>query len=293
MKDNGHIIHNGALLSAETPIVSANSRALLYGEGAFETIRTYGRETLFFSEHMDRLKKGLNELGINLHHFPEERLLEKQILKLLSEDNLLVDNAIVRLQFWRNGSRGYLADANKGELQYLITAGECPDFKDREVRLATVATSRIPSESLPGFGKFTNGINYILAAKEAADKEADDALMQTTEGWVSETTIANVFWIEGDEVFTPSEKCDLLPGITRNIVINIVKKNNQLEIQEGRYPLERLYSAEAVAICNSVREILAVSQINTHKFDTDHPVLNLLRQDYTTFRYKHKKSLSG
>ncbi len=293
MTDNGHIIHNGALLSAETAIASANSRSLLYGEGAFETIRTYGRETLFFSEHIDRLKRGLNELGFNLHQFPEERLLEEHILKLLSEDNLLDNDAIVRLQFWRNGSRGYLPDANKGELQYLITASECPDFEDKEVRLATVATSRIPSESLPGFGKFTNGINYILAAKEAADKGTDDALMQTTEGWVSETTIANVFWIEGKEIFTPSSECDLLPGITRNIVIDIVNKNNQLEIQEGRYPLERLYSAEAVAICNSVREVLPVSEINTHKFDTDHPVLNLLRQDYTRFRDKHKKSLSG
>lgn len=293
MTDNGHIIHNGALLSAETPIVSANSRALLYGEGAFETIRTYGRDILFFSEHINRLKRGLNELGINLHEFPEERLLEEQVLKLLSEDNLLVDNAIVRLQFWRNGSRGYMPDENKAELQYLITASECPNFNDRKVRLATVATSRIPSESLPGFGKFTNGINYILATKEAADKGADDALMQTTEGWVSETTIANVFWIEENKVFTPSEECDLLPGITRNIVIDMVNKNSQLKIQEGRYPLERLYSAGAVAICNSVREVLPVSQINTHKFDTDHPILNQLRQDYKTFRNKYKKPLSG
>lgn len=293
MTDNGHIIHNGVLLSTDTPIVSANSRALLYGEGAFETIRTYGRETLFFSEHMDRLKRGLKELGFNLQQFPEEKLLEEQILKLLSEDDLLDNDAIVRLQFWRNGSRGYFPDKNKGKLQYLITASNCPDFEDREVCVATVAISRIPSESLPVFGKFTNGINYILAAREAADKGADDALMQTTEGWVSETTIANIFWIEGNEVYTPSEECDLLPGITRDIVIDIVKKNNRLGIQEGRYPLERLYSAESVAICNSVREVLPVTQINTHKFDTDHPVLNILRQSYTTFRNKHKKSLSG
>ncbi|GAA5520833.1 aminotransferase class IV [Aliifodinibius salicampi] len=293
MTDNGHIIHNGALLSAETPIVSANSRALLYGEGAFETIRTYGRETLFFSEHLDRLKRGLNKLGINLDQFPEEKLLEEQILELLSKDNLLIDSAIVRLQFWRDGSRGYLAGKNEVELQYLITASECPDFKDREVRLATVATSRIPSESLPGFGKFTNGINYILAAKEAADKGADDALMQTTEGWISEATIANIFWIEGDNVFTPSEACDLLPGITRDIVIDIVNKNSHLRIQEGRYPMERLYEAESVAICNSVREVLPVCQINTHKFGTDHSILNQLRKDYTTFRNKYKKPLSG
>src|SRR5699024_4498907 len=112
-------------------------------------------------------------------------------------------------------------EANTGS-HFSISASECPrNFKPPI--LATVETKRISADALPSIYKFSNGINYIIAANEAAEKGADDALMQTINGKISETTIANIFWIKDEKIFTPSTACDLMPGITRNAVINLAE----------------------------------------------------------------------
>src|SRR5690606_40400625 len=59
----------------------------------------------------------------------------------------------------------------------------------------------------------SNGLNFIQAAREANNLGANDALLLTTSNKISETTIANIFWVKGNTVFTPSKICDLLPGI--------------------------------------------------------------------------------
>src|SRR5699024_1945505 len=159
------IVYDGKLVPAREPVASATSRGLMYGEGVFETFRVYRGRTLLFDEHIRRLKTGLNTLDIDTQACPPARLLKIQISRLLQENELTGRDAIVRLQFCREGGRGYRPPSGS-EIHYTVTASPCPRYDDRYPSLATVPVRRIPSESLPGNSKFTNGINYILAAKE-------------------------------------------------------------------------------------------------------------------------------
>ncbi|SHE45311.1 branched chain amino acid aminotransferase apoenzyme [Fodinibius roseus] len=291
-QNSSWIIYDGKLKPAKEPVAYAASRGLMYGDGIFETLRVYGGKTLLFEKHMERLKAGSQMLGMDSKHLPREKSLKVQIHRLLQENTLLNRDAIVRLQCWRGGERGY-RPRTRAEIHYTVTASRCPDYEGTYPALATVATRRIPSESLPSTGKFTNGINYILAAQEAAAQKADDALMQTVDGRVSETTIANIFWIEEGQIFTPSTECDLIRGITRQVVLDIIDRHPAYRCREGSYAVEKLYQADAVALCNSVREITPVRRIDNHTFDTNHPVFNELKQLYSDYRDQKLKLLPG
>lgn len=282
------IVKDGSFTMYSQPAVPVNSRGLMYGEGCFETFRSYEGRTFLLEEHLERLQAGLRFLGMSMPADLEKNRLKKQLRELLERNGLLQKDAVVRLQVWREGERGYRV-RNGGEPHYVITAFECPD-RFSPLRLVTVDTRRIPSESLPSDFKFTNGINYILAAREAERQGGDDALMQTTDGWISETTMANIFWLKERTVYTPSATCDVLPGITRNIVMRLIGESGTA-VKEGEYLLEHLNEAAAVWICNSVREVLPVQRVNDLQFDIGHSFLVELNENFRNYRNHHLEEL--
>ncbi len=283
------LIYDGKITLADQPVVPVVSRGLMYGDGVFDTLRVYRGNTLLLEEHITRLHSGMEILGMEVRNDLEIDTLQKKLWELLEKQQLLHTDAIVRLQVWRDGQRGYHPQGDSS-IHYSVTASDWPEFFSHPI-LATVDQRRIPSQSMPSTAKFTNGINYILAAQSAADKGGDDALMQTVNGFVSETTIANVFWVKGDTIYTPDEECDLIPGITRKIILDILEENNHWKSEQGKYSLDHLYDADAVWICNSVREVLAVKQIDDQDFEVDHPAIEQLQNRYTVFRRDNVKSL--
>jgi len=283
MKNNNDwIIFDGDLIPGGQPIVSATSRGLMYGDGVFETFRSYSGDTLLLKQHIDRLGHGLSMLGMKKPNELSLELFKSLVTNLLRKKNLIDNDAVIRVQVWRDGSRGYHTSSN-AQTHFSIIASQCP-VSFEHPKLATVQQKRIPSVSLPPDVKLTNGINYILAAREAAEKGTDDALMQTIEGWLSETTIANIFWVAGDTIFTPSKECDLIPGITRDILIQLIGNNDHWELHTGKFELKHLLDSQAAWICNSVREILPVLEVNGHRFDINHPVFTDLKEAFVHYR---------
>lgn len=288
---NNCLIFDGNIIPADQPVVPVVSRGLMYGDGVFETLRTYKGKTFLLKEHISRLHSGMHLLGMEVEADLEMEPLKEQLWELLKKKQLIHTDAIVRLQVWRDGQRGYYPQA-ESSIHYAITASACPvDFS--APTLAAVDLKRIPSRSMPSSAKFTNGINYILAAREAAEKGADDALMQTIDGFISETTIANVFWIKENTVFTADEECDLIPGITRKIMLELIEESNRWRCREGKFTLAHLLDADAVWICNSVREVLAVKAIGNEKFDVDHPATDGLQNRYTALRKANAELLKS
>lgn len=286
---NQYIVFDGDVIAANEPVVPVVSRGLMYGDGIFETFRTYKGHTFKLGEHIDRLMDGLELLGITAK--PEFNISTVQMLvhKLLKKQNLLQTDAIIRMQVWRGGGRGYHPEKNT-ETHFSITASVCPDDFTPPT-LATVETKRIPSQSLPSHVKLTNGINYILAGRQAAQKGADDALMQTVDGYISETTIANIFWCKGETIFTPATTCDLIPGITRKVIIDLINEQKGLTLKEGEFLVSQIADADTVWMSNSVRELLPVAQIDNFLFNPDHPVIKMLHEQFTAYRNVNSKRL--
>lgn len=288
---NNWCIFDGRFVTEDEPAVPVQSRGLMYGDGIFETFRTYSGRTLYLSKHFKRLAAGLEVLGINLPADLKLSSFKLRMLELLRKKSLAHKNAIVRLQVWRGGGRGY-GPGFTGDVHYAIIASACPSDFDFP-KLVTIGRRRIPNKALPSGYKFTNGINYILAAKEAYERGGDDALMQTVEDWVSETTIGNLFWIKDNRIFTPSEDCDILPGITRDMVINRIRQSRKWDIEQGQFVPKELLTSDAVFMTNSVRELLAVQQIDQKTFEVDHPTFKKLKNSFVAFRDNNLEPLTG
>lgn len=290
MPDTEVILFDGKFVRADEPIVSSRSRGLMYGDGVFETFRTYSGQTLFLDEHLQRMQSGLDLLGMELPKALKPRKFRLLVYRLLDRLDLLHGDAVVRLQLWREGSRGYLPDSDS-QTHYMVTASPCPEAFDHP-RLATVGCKRIPNEALPSGYKFSNGINYILAARQADRQDADDALMETIDGFLSETTIANIFWAKDREVFTPDENCDLIPGVTRQIIMDIITQKPEWTLNQGTFDKNALRDAEVIWICNSVREMLTVHSVDQTEYSTDHPLFRELQKRFREFKKKHLQPLS-
>jgi len=271
---------NGTLIPEEASL-PATSRALSYGDGCFETLVSYKSKFLHFEDHFARLQSGLKYLDMNLDLTKD--LLKSEVQKLLKKNELEDEDSVVRIQCYREGSSGYFDISDRSG--FIISNRSIPLGSD-SIKLKTVSIPAIPSAALERKVKLSNTINYIKAAQEAKKKGGDDALMLTIDKRISETTISNIFWVKGNQVFTPSVNCDLLPGVTRSILIALINQDSELELIEGLFGLEDIYSAEAVFCTNSVMEMKSVSSVDDHLYKTEHSVSEKLKDDFKVYKEK-------
>ena len=218
-----------------------------------------------------------------------EQILDKNaflqsLAVFLKANDAMTKHVRIRIQVWANDTTpGYLPGNRAAHVLFSgsIINKQTDDGKKPEVSLITSTFPRIPHEALPSDVKWSNGINYILAARQAQSRNADDALMMTSSGWVSETTIANIFWIRDEFVFTPSVACDLLPGIARNTILEILDEMGA-NANQGAYSCDFLKMADAVWVCNSVRGMRVVRQIDKTEFSGNHPFMEQIEQRFAS-----------
>ena len=278
MASNGYAIQDGEMVRTEAAVIPAVSSAASYGDGCFETWRSYSGSLATATVHLQRLRQSMAYLGMMPSPDFSDGRIEKQAGKLLEINGLMDQDARLRLQVWRLGGLGYKTSATD-KIGWLLTATPVRAYS-QPIRLATVSQHRIPSQALAAGFKLSNGLNYILARREAARKGYDDALMLDARGHVSETTIANVFWKKGNMVYTPSEHCDLLPGITRACLIRWLEHRDELTLKTGSFTLGELLQAEMVWLTNSVQEIVPVSAIEETEFSSAGPFLTQMKKAY-------------
>lgn len=272
---------NGTLIPEEEASLPATSRAISYGDGCFETFVSYKGKFLHFEDHFSRLQSGLKYLEMNLDLTKDQ--LHSQVQKLLEENELEDEDSVVRIQCYREGSSGYFDISNRSG--FIISNRSIPE-RPESIKLKTVSIPTIPSIALERKVKLSNSINYIKAAQEAKKKGGDDALMLTVGSKISETTISNIFWIKGNQVFTPSVNCDLLPGVTRSILIKLIDQDSELQLIEGAFGPEDIYSAEAVFCTNSVMEMKSVSSVDDYSYQADHSIVEKLKDDFKVCKEK-------
>ncbi len=269
---SGFVAMNGAITPLDSLRIPPDNRGLMYGDGCFETLCAFKTKFLAFDAHIQRLYKSMLYLNLTIDYAKEEFF--DLIQSLLQINKLENCDAVVRIQVWRRGGRGYIISETAADC--LIQVSEVKNRKE-SIRLHVAKTPVIPSEALQRSTKLSNGLNYILAGQEALKHRADDAILLTTDGYVSETTSANIFWGFGDILCTPSTDCDLLHGITRNQLIKLIRNSRTIELEEKSYRLKDLLEADYVFVTNSVQGIVPVS-------DIDGSFLSVSNENFLTIR---------
>jgi len=281
------VFFNGKLREPENVKVPAISSGVYYGAGCFETLRSYSGKFLHLNKHINRLKRGLNWLGVTENKGINTEKLQRDIRNLLAANNLDKDDARVRIQAVLNESNGYqFSDSVRPDL--IITA-EPYKVTTEPVKLCTVSTRTIPGNSRPADLKLSNMLHYRQAYREAQLKGCDDGLLLNSNGFISETSISNIFWLKGTQVYTPSANCDILPGIMRETVMELILNMENHEIGEGEYKPEEIAKADQVWLTNSVREIRWVKEIDGREYSTDSQFRFNLEKALESYKEEHLK----
>ena len=246
-----HIFINGKFYSEKDANISVFDHGFLYGDGIFETLRTYNGKLFKIDEHLGRLfhSARLVKLQIPL----TKKQLKQAIISAIKKNCL--KEAYIRLTI----SRG------KGELRYSIESNPniviiakefIPYKKDTHEKGISVITCN--SERVLPEVKSTSCMPLVLAKSKATKNGCFDAILVDRSGFVTEGTVSNVFFVKNNAIYTPKE--NILQGITRGIVIKIAKKI--AKISETKIKKRKIYSFDECFLTNTSVEIVPVNKID-------------------------------
>jgi branched-chain amino acid aminotransferase len=258
---------NGELVAREDATVSVDDRGFQYGDGAFETMRAYGGSVFALDAHLDRLERSCDAIALD-HGLDREDLVDRVRETLAAND---LADAYVKLSITRGSQPGTVtprADVEPTVVVYVdaLPRGGLPDAGgDRTWNAPAVVqtvTARKPRASaLPPGAKTHNYLNSILARAELV-ADADDALIRDHAGRVAEAATANVFWVDDDGLHTPTADLDLLPGITREFVLELARDQAGVPVHTGEYDVEAVRAADECFLTNSTWELRPVASVD-------------------------------
>jgi aminodeoxychorismate lyase len=252
---------NGKFVPEEQAVISVFDRAFLYGDGLFEGILINNGTPFRWREHFERFARGAEFLAIQL---PFDAAQSRGFVATLVRENRM-PNAFLRITLSRGvGLRGYSPRGARSPVVVMALYPTISASTDLPARCTLKTSSfKLPSaEPLAQF-KNCNKLLQVLARAQAEQAGADEALLLNTDGFVVEAAASNLFWIDQDCVQTPPLLSGVLPGVTRQVVLEIVR-NLKIQSQERNITSNRLLDVAGVFLSTSSLGILEAASLDDH-----------------------------
>jgi branched-chain amino acid aminotransferase len=265
---------NNQFVKEEEAVVSVFDHGFLYGDGVYETFRSYGNRIFMRDHHLARLRRSANAIGLSIPDLKWPDLL------LESMDRNHVGNAqhdaYIRVTISRGTGDIGLDPALCPSPTVVIMAKPLhppsPELYRNGVALIVAETRRnLPSALSPQI-KSSNFLNNILAKREAIAAGAFDSILLNWEQHLTECTVSNLFFVTEGCLRTPSVDCGLLDGITRSIVIQLAKEQH-IPTEEGRFTPEQLRQSSECFLTNTSMEIMPVAAVDRSRIGEGSPGL--------------------
>lgn len=255
---------NGKFISAEKPVLRFSNRGFRYGDALFETMKMINGRIPLWQYHVERLFAGLQILKFKVPQSLTKEKLKEDII-YLSANNKCEKLARIRLTVFRGN--GNLNDEDIFS-QYLIEISPADDpvnhLNDQGMRID------IFPEAMKSCDKFSNlkSANYlpfVMAALHAKENGWDDCLILNTHERICESTIANIFWIKGDIIYTPplSEGC--VAGVMRKFLLERLK-DKRYKVQERILTSEDLSDADEIFLTNAIYNIRWIGKFQNKQY---------------------------
>jgi branched-chain amino acid aminotransferase len=251
---------NGRYLRKEEASISIYDHGFLYGDGVYEAIRAYDGIVFKLREHLDRLYESAKSIKIEMPMTKDE--LGRVVVEVLRKNQL--KNGYVRIVVSRGAGKMGVDPRNCPKPTLVIMAEPRePLFGEKVKGIAAIVSSlrRTPSWSLDPRIKTLNYLNNVLAKIEAIDAGVEEAIMLNEQGYVAETSTENVFVVKNGVVATPHPSSGVLKGITRDVVIRIVKELGY-PLEERSITVHELYNADEVLVTGTAAEVVPLIKIS-------------------------------
>ncbi len=260
-----NIFLDGLIVPETEAVVSVYDHGFLYGDGVYETMRSYDGVVFMMSRHLQRLVRSASLIRLGA---PEKESLIDAVYKTLEANEL--SDAYIRITLSRGkGAIGLDPDLCGKQTLVVITEPfrEYPvSCYEKGVHLIFAKTRRNLVEAIDPKIKSLNFLNNILAKVEAKERGAYEAVMLNAAGFLTEGTVSNIFFVRHGILCTPSLEAGVLDGITREIVIGLAERNG-IRVQEGMFYPEDLFGASEVFFTNTTAEVMPVALVEDTEFE--------------------------
>ena len=275
---------NGTISGEREAVISIFDHGFLYGEGIYETMRTYNGRLFLFDRHMRRLRNSarLIELAVP---FTNEELL-RQISATIVATKLNGKEAYVRVLITRGvGELTYDPKATPKPSWVIIVkplVEPLAEIYERGCKVVLVDVVRNHPKSVNPMIKSNNLMNQASAAQQAFKVGAFDAVMRNYRDELTECTTSNLFIVRDDTVLTPPIESGLLPGITRELLFE-VGRNASIEVREQGLRDDELFDADEAFLTSTTREVVPIVAVDEQAIGNGKPGA-VTRRLLTTFR---------
>lgn len=258
----GAVYVNGTIAPADKAVIPVYDHGFLYGEGVYETLRTYNRIPFLYERHTIRLRQSAERIDLDVPF--DDESLRQWIDDTVNAAGDLTE-AYIRILLTRG----------VGELTYDLRATPTPSLViivkpfdeppqrvfDEGVRLSLVSILRNHPGSVNPIIKSNNLLNNALAMQEASKRGADEALMCNYRGELSECSMSNFFLVRDGKALTPRSDAGLLLGVTRAFMFEVGRAVGVPVEEATLYPAD-LDTCDEAFITGSTRELNPVMRVD-------------------------------
>ena len=262
---------NGRISDGHEATVPALDYGYLFGDGVYETLRTYNRRPFLFDRHLARFSASAEQLALSMPLDVatwEARLAET--MRALDHDG----EVTIRLLLTRGlGDFTYDPAACPSPTAVIIVrpAAEVPAAHVRHgitIRISSVIRNH-PRALSPRI-KSNNLLNNILAMQEAIQHGASEALLLNDRGELTECAQSNIFLVVDGAALTPPLDAGLLEGVTRNFLFE-VGEAAAVPVREQTLRPEHLANADELFVTSTTREVLGVTRVDETEYSQGRP----------------------
>lgn len=256
---------NGRFLPCDQAFVSVLDRGFMFGDGVYEVIPAYGGRLFRLQEHLNRLNNSLEAIRL---HPPFTQVEWEEILMQLIAANGEGDQSIY-MQITRGvAPRDHAFPRDTPPTVFAMSSPFTPPSAEalqKGIAAITLEDIRWKNCNI----KSINLLPNVLLRQQALDQGATDAIL-VRHGLVTEGSASNVFIVKNGTIVTPPKSAFLLPGITRDLILELAIMNN-IPCEERSIPVDELQEAEEIWLSASIREVLAVTRLNEHVIGSGEP----------------------
>lgn len=261
---------SGKLVPAEEATVSVFDHGLLYGDGVFEGLRSYGGKVFRLEEHVARLFESAQAICLEIPLSPGKMAAAINECVAANEINDGYIRAIVT-----RGAGTLGLDPNRcSNPQVIIIAGAIQlypkELYENGLELITSSVIRNHPAALDPRIKSLNYLNNILAKIEGIKAGCIETLMLNHKGEVAECTGDNIFLVRRGQLFTPPLDAGILEGITRNAVIDLAQEAG-LVVHQSALTKHDVYVADECFLTGTAAEIIAVVKVDDRTIGDGNP----------------------
>ncbi|MBL0712518.1 MAG: aminotransferase class IV [Desulfosarcina sp.] len=243
---------DGQFVPADQAVIPVNDLAVLRGLGAFELLRTYSGRPFALDEHLNRLAKSAQKIGLPL---PGDIVrIRKIVLDTLARNR---NHNEVNIRIIVTGGSSSDFTTHRGQPRLLVLVSEMPrqpsDWYTDGVKITTMKSRRV----LPG-AKSINYLSATIALKKARAKGAVESAYVDRDGLVYECTTSNIFAFMGARLVTPGRR--ILAGITRGVILQMAATMFPIEVRD--LPFQELTAAEEIFITGTNKGIVPVVRVD-------------------------------